>query len=318
MKWLKKALGRSGRKVAEEHVTRGYIAAHERRLDQAQQHYADAIDADDTLAVAFFNAGQTELERYNRDVGQLDPAARARRLDKAAEFLLRGLALESAHAPSWRTLARVRERQGRVADAVVAWEAVVAHLQPGNADGGIDDVGLERVLAQKEIGRLQPEADLQAAVIAARNALAAAAPGPAEEAVLEGLLATWERVRLLGVVEPLRLHGLAGSLARKLGDARSRALLEEAVEKDKHDIEAWKDLATLCLTLGDLPSALTASMAAYREDPVDAGLVCNVGVCHLAAGDLDKAAEFIDLASSMSADDPIVRRAVLALKQART
>jgi len=317
MKWLKRALGRSGRKVAEEHVTRGYIAAHERRLDQAQQHYADAIDADDTLAVAFFNAGQTELERYNRDVSQLDADARARRLDQAADCLLRGLALEPTHAPSWRTLGRVRERQGRVADAVVAWGSAVAHLVPGNGDGGMDDAGLERVMALKEIARLQPEADLEAAVVAARNALAVAAPGAAEAAAVDVLLATWERVRLLGVAEPPRLHGLAGSLARKLGDPRARALLEEAVDKDKHDLEAWKDLATLCLTAGDLPSALSASMAAYREDPVNAGLVCNVGVCHLAVGDLDKAAEFIDLAASMSAEDPIVRRAVLALKQAR-
>ena len=92
MKWLKKALGRTGRKAAEEHVTRGYIAAHEGRCDQALQHYNDAIDADDTLAVAFFNAGQTELERFNRDVAALDDLQRAQRLKTAADLLeiLRG------------------------------------------------------------------------------------------------------------------------------------------------------------------------------------------------------------------------------------
>ncbi len=318
MKWLKKALGRTGRKAAEEHVTKGYIAIHENRLDQAQKHYSDAIDADDSLAVAFFNAGQTELLRFNRDQAALDDDARDARLAAAAAFLERALALEPVHAPAWRTVARVRERQGARAAAVVAWQKALAQLgvlvQEGRAEPK------ERDEAKKEIERLGPEADLERALDDARAALVAADDADAIDvrvAALTALLSTWERVRLLGVVEPRRLFSLAGSLARKAGDAQARALLEQAVQTDKHDIEALKDLATLCLAAGDVRAALVASMAAYREDPVDAGLVCNVGVCHLALGDLEKAAEFIELASSMADRDPIVARAAAALADAR-
>lgn len=310
MKWLKKALGRTGRKAAEEHVTKGYIAIHEQRLDQAQKHYDDAIDADDTLAVAFFNAGQTELLRFNRDVAVLDDGARKARLAVAAGHLEKALALEPVHAPSWRTLARVRERQNASAAAVVAWSNCLSQLGEGAEPR-------ERDEAKKEIERLQPFADLERALDGARAALVDAVPAAAKQEALTTLVATWERVRLAGVAEPPRLFTLAGSLARKAGDPQARSLLEVAVQHDKHDLEAWKDLATLCLAAGDLKAALTSSMAAYREDPVDAGLVCNVGVCHLALGDLDKAGEFIDLAASMAEKDPIVLRAVEALKSAR-
>ena len=57
-------------------------------------------------------------------------------------------------------------------------------------------------------------------------------------------------------------------------------------------------------------------MAAYRLDPLDAGLVCNVGVCHLALGDLAQAREFIVLAAAMAPEDPIVIRAAAALNLA--
>ena len=57
-------------------------------------------------------------------------------------------------------------------------------------------------------------------------------------------------------------------------------------------------------------------MSAYRLDPIDPGLVCNVGVCHLAAGDVVGAREFIDLARQMAPKDPIVVRALTALVDA--
>ena len=315
MKWLKKALGRAGRKVAEEHVTKGYIAVHDGHLDQAQKHYNDAIDADDSLAVAWFNAGQTELLRFNRDAAGLDDEGRAARLAAAVGFLEKAVALEPTHAPSWRTLGRVRERQGGRASALAAWQRCLALLGEGSEPK-------ERDEARKEIERLSPEADLEVALDAARAALAdvgddAPTKAAAQTTALQTLLSTWERVSLRDVVEPPRLWSLAGSLARKAGDARARALLEQAVQRDKHDLEAHKELATLCLAQGDLKAALASSVAAYREDPVDAGLVCNVGVCHLALGDLARAEEFISLASSLDDSDPIVARALAALRAAQ-
>ena len=73
----------------------------------------------------------------------------------------------------------------------------------------------------------------------------------------------------------------------------------------------------MCMEDGDLARALSASIDAYREMPSDAGLVCNVGVCHLGLGDVDKAEEYIDLAWRLEPKDPIVLRAKDALAKAR-
>jgi tetratricopeptide (TPR) repeat protein len=310
---IKKAFTKKGRKVAEEHVTAGYIAAHEGRLDAALKHYEDAIDADDVLAVAYFDAGQTELARFNRDVAALDDAARAARLDRALTFLERGLALEPDHAPSWRTLARVRERQGRMADAGRAWQRTSELL--GAVDvAGVKDVAAhhkERDEAKREAARLRAYVDVDAAFAAATAALSGDVDVD-RVAAADALVAVWQRAADT-VPEPRRLYALLGALLRKADPARARAMLQLAVERDRHDLDALKDLATLAMAAGDLPAALAASMAAYREDPVDAGLVCNVGVVHLALGNVDEAREFITLAASMAEDDPIVRRALASL-----
>jgi tetratricopeptide (TPR) repeat protein len=317
MKWLKKALGPlrsrgAGRKVAEDLVTKGYIAAHEGRLEAAQRLYVDAIDADDTLAVAFFNAGQVELELFNRDHA-------SERLPVAAGHLLRGLALEPDHAPSWRTLARVQERQGEFAAAVDAWTQTRVRLATAEpADQLPQERGKELEEARREAARLQPFADLEQALKAARAALGADVDVDAAVAALTSLQGTWESSEAAGVAEPPRLFTLFGTLARRGGAVdQARVFFETAIARDKHDLEALKSLATICLEQGDLKAALTSSMAAYRANPVDAGLVCNVGVCHLALGEVAQAREFIELAAGMAPKDPIVARAVSALAAAR-
>jgi tetratricopeptide (TPR) repeat protein len=322
VRWLKKALGLAGRKAAEDLCMKGYIAAREGRLDDAQRHYDDAVAADDTLAVAAFNAGQTALERYNRDAAALDDAGRRARLEVARNRLEKAVAVDDAHAPSWRALARVRERLGDVAGAVLAWERVEQHL---HVDEGapVAAVVEARAEARRERARLAPAAALALAVRRARELLAsevvdAAAAGVAVDALLAARAAATATSSPL----PPGLATLMGCLARRGGDGRARDLLDEAVAADPRDLEAVRNLATLCLASGDFPAALRASQAAYRLDPVDAGLVCNVGVCHLAlarAADvvdeeqLARAREFIDLARQLSPKDPIVLRAVAAL-----
>jgi tetratricopeptide (TPR) repeat protein len=330
--WLKKAIGkatgRTGRKHAETLVTRGYVAIREGHLDDALKAFVDAGDADETLATAFFDAGTTELLRFNRDATQLDDDARAARLVAAARWLDRAVALDELHAPSWRALARVRERQGALVAAHAAWTTVVALLMPADGGGAVaggpaaDGPATALAEARREQLRLQPHARLHEALTDARAALELVGDDDvtraARQTALDGLLGAWATAQPAGAVEPRHLFALAGSLARKAGDAaRAREMLDEAVRRDKHDVEAWKELATVCMTAGDLRGALVASLAAYREDPVDAGLVCNVGVCHLALGDVDKAAEFIDLARGMAPDDDIVQRALAALTAAK-
>lgn len=322
MRWLKKALGLAGRKAAEDHCMKGYVAAREGRLDDAQRHYDDAVAADDTLAVAAFNAGQTALERYNRDAAALDDAGRRTRLETARTWLDKAVAVDDAHAPSWRALARVRERLGDVGGAVLAWERVeqTLHVEEG---GPVAAVVEARAEARREKARLAPAAALALAVRRARELLASdVVDGADAAAAVDALLAAREAATSTSSPLPPGLATLMGCLARRAGDGRARALLDEAVAADPRDLEAVRNLATLCLASGDLPAALRASQAAYRLDPVDAGLVCNVGVCHLAlarAGDvvdeeqLARAREFIDLARQLAPKDPIVLRAVAAL-----
>lgn len=333
MRWLKKALGMTGRKAAEELCTRGYIAAREGRLDAAQKLYDDACDADPTLAVAWFNAGQTALERFNRDVAALDDAGRADRLRTAAGHLSRGLDGDANHMPSWRALARVHERLGRLDAAFGAWGRVEACLgmpHPDAAAVAIDLVAA-RTEARRERARLKTAADLASATrhvqeLIGQDAVDAAVAAAAVEALVVGRANAMAEGAADGadgadggvVVSPFLLT-LAGTLARKAGDLeRARFLLDGAVADDAKDLEAWRNLATVCLAQGDIAAALKASQTAYRLDPVDAGLVCNLGVCHLAAvdvglGSVDEAREYIELAARLAPKDPIVLRAMAAL-----
>ncbi len=116
-----------------------------------------------------------------------------------------------------------------------------------------------------------------------------------------------------------RARALAGTLWRRAGDLpQARALLAAAVSEDPGDVEALRELASVCLAQGDLAAALAASLDAYRRQPTDPGLVCNVGVCHLGLGALDEAAEYIDIALRLDPKDPIIGRAKEALTRART
>jgi tetratricopeptide (TPR) repeat protein len=328
MNWLTKALrkaaGRTGRKYAEELVTQGYVASREGRLDDALAAFADACEADPTLAVAFFDAGNAELLRFNRDVARLDDDARVERLRAVERWLEQAVALDPEHAPSWRALARVRERRGAHQAAHAAWSTVVSLLLPAPASSaGLVEGGAEGVAeARREQARLAPHARLEEAFARARAALASAdddeAARAARRTALDGLWFAVAAAADAGIAAPAHAHTLAGALARRAGDLpRARELLDEAVRRDAHDLEAWKELATVCVAAGDTEASLRASLAAYREDPVDAGLVCNVGVCHLALGDLVRAAEFIELAQGMAPDDAIVQRAATALAAAR-
>ncbi len=320
MRWLKKALGKTGRKAAEELCTKGYIAAREGRLDAAQKLYDDAIDADETLSTAPFNAGQTALERYNRDAASLSDDDKRERLEQAVGYLRRALELDTQHVPSWRALARVYERLNRIDAAYAAWGRVEGLLLAHTERELSRDDQEERETARKELTRLKSAAELAIALARVKE-LASSDDHDlvvAEAAVaIDALLLATDVAVKDGTAAPKGMHTIAGILARKASDtARARALLEQAVAEDARDLEAHKNLATLFLAGDDLAAALRASNAAYRLDPTDPALVCNLGVCHLGLGDVDKAAEYIDLAVQMAPKDPIVQRAHKALKEA--
>ncbi len=320
MRWLKKALGMSGRKVAEDLCTKGYVAAREGRLDAAQKLYDDAVDADPTLAVASFNAGQTALERYNRDAATLSADVKRARLAEALAHLRRAVDVDGDHAPSWRALARVYERLAKPADAAAAWGRVEVALA-NDSDGDAAERQAARNEARRERERLKPAADVANAIDDVRAAIAAAdIDEAAASAAIDVAVAAIAAAAGTDTVVSPGVNSLLGTLGRRVKHPQTRGFFEAAIAANAGDIEAHKNLATICLEAGELGAALKASVAAYRLDPVDAGLVCNVGVVHLAMveagqGDLSAAREFITLAGQLSPKDAIVQRALVALER---
>ena len=307
MNWFKRALGKGGRAQAPGLVTQGVVHAREGRLDEARKLYQAAVDADESLAVARLNLGLCHLDLFNRDGHGLDEGDRKAALDTIASALERALVLDGSAWMGWRALAHVHERRGKWAKAEDAWQRFV-QMAPLDAPDRVHAPRALQALAGKaraDRARQRALAALDTGVEAHERAVALAALLPLLDDAAVGDVLT-------------RGCALAGTLARRLNDpAQARALLERAVVADARDIEALRELASVALEQGDLPRALAASLAAYREDPADAGLVCNVGVCHLSRGDVEKAAEYIVLAERLDPNDPIVQRAKAALARSR-
>jgi tetratricopeptide (TPR) repeat protein len=342
MRWLKKALGLVGRDRALTLVTDGFILAKDHKLDEAARKYADAVDADDTLKEAHLNLALCRLDLYNRDAKALDDATKRVRLDAIAQGLERALALSPvadaaadvapdpkeldrerlAALAAWRALARVSERRHDPRRAQQAWQQVLEHL---------DLPGPDRVEAENALKDASRRAALDDARERAAAALAAAEDAADDPAALVAAHDTLSRLvddaaapaDALPDFRPARAYALLAALAKKSGDLpRAKEHLDRAhatlADDDDPDlvVDIARDTATVCLESADLKAALQASLRAYRARPTDAGLVCNVGVCHLALGDRGQAAEFIDLAARLDPQDPIVKRARAALKDA--
>lgn len=295
---------RPDRKKAERLVTEGYVHFKEGRLDDALHRYDAARKADPGLAVAHLDAGLCRLDLYNRDAPTLERAAREHALTLAAEALEAAVAHDPTSWRGWRALANVRERRQQWAAAADAWAKVVTHAPTE---------GNERAEAQRAGNAIAHQA---AADRARQGAVAALKEGATVEAQRAAAAALAPFLEERTIVP--RARALAGTLLRRAGElTQARALLAAAVADDTDDVEALRELASVCLTQGDLAAALTASLDAYRREPTDPGLVCNVGVCHLGLGALDEAAEYIDIAQRLDPKDPIIVRAKEALARAR-
>ncbi|OGQ23058.1 MAG: hypothetical protein A2138_24575 [Deltaproteobacteria bacterium RBG_16_71_12] len=294
---------RPDRHKAERLVTEGYVHFREGRLDDALARYEAARKADHGLAVAHLDAGLCRLDLYNRDAAGKDTAAREQALACAAEALDAAVAHDPTSWRGWRALANVRERRQQWAAAEEAWAKVVLHAP---------DDGTERAEAKRAGAALAHKA---AADRARQGALAALREGASADAQRAAAAALAHFLDMASIVP--RARALAGTLWRRAGElSEARPLLEAAVAEDGDDVEALRELASVCLAQGDLDAALRASLDAYRRQPTDAGLVCNVGVCHLGLGALDEAAEYLDIAQRLDPGDPIIVRAKEALARA--
>jgi tetratricopeptide (TPR) repeat protein len=326
VKWLKKALGMQGEKRDRERatalVTQGVVHAREGRLDAALSAYQGAVAADEGLGVAWLNLGLCRLDLMNRDLAALDDEMRAGALQEIAASLEKALALEPGAFVGWRALARVEERRASWDRAEAAWQRAEA-TAPKDSPAVTEARKAQKAIARRAAAERARRRALRA--LEARPADGASAGAQEEPGAQDGeqAAALVELTPFLDEVEdgvPLVPRGaaLAGTLARRAGDRQAaRAHLERAVAADPYDVEALRELASVCIADGDLARALSASLEAYRERPTDPGLVCNVGVCHLGLGDVDQAEEFIELAHQLEPRDPIVARAREALARAR-
>lgn len=295
---------RPDRDKAVRLVTEGYVHFREGRLDEALHRYDAARKADPGLAVAHLDAGLCRLDLYNRDAARLDEAGRDQLQAGAVEALQTAVRLEPTAWRGWRALANVRERRAEWAAAEEAWQRVVVTAP---------EEGNERPDAKRAAAALAHKAAADRARRRALLALKDEASATEQQEAAQGLSAFLDERELVP-----RARALAGTLMRRAGElVGARPLLEGAVAEDPHDLEALRELASVCLAQGDLKAALSASLHAYRAEPTDAGLVCNVGVCHLGLGALDEAAEYIEIARRLDPKDPIIQRAQEALRKSR-
>jgi tetratricopeptide (TPR) repeat protein len=314
VKWLDKALGKSGRAEAEKWVTKGYVAQRKGQHDDAERAYIAAIRADPSLAVAHLDAGLAKLERFNRNRAQLDDTAHQQLLRDIETHLNDALTLNSSSVAGWRSMAHVCERQGNDVGAMRAWDHVLRLLG--------DDAAHEeaRNAAHSARKRLQRSAERQLLLEQVHAALGKDASLDARQAAHAALQAAWRASTTTSQALPWppRIEFWAARLARR-AQALDVALvhLDAWLAQHPSDAEALHELATLHQERGDARAALDAALRAYRADPLQAAFVCNVGVCYLQLGDVDKADEYIRIARGMAEQDPIIARAAQSVAELR-
>lgn len=303
--WLKKILGKVGRERAAQLTADGVAAAAEGRLEEARDRYAEAVDADDTYALAHLNLALARMELYNASSAAADDEERRQRLREIESGLERALALDPTYLAGWRCLGHVASRLGHDPRAEEAFTHLLEVAPPEFPHRDEVRAALKTVAPRARRARalddlLRLSIDGDAPVDALQAALDEVAPYQQDEDLPASALAA------------------RGTILKRLDRPdEARASFAECVAKDPAHVEARRALATSFLDAGDLQQALQHSLEAYRVDPQDAGLVCNVGVCWLGLGDVDKAAEYIEIAKHLAPKDPIVQRAWTALEAAR-
>lgn len=300
---LSRMLGKRDPERAQKWIEKGLQAAKSGRLREALDAYERATKADAESAMAHTNVGIALLDLYNNDVGTLDDAEASDRLHAIESVLMRATELEDAPLAAHRALGHCAMRLHHFALAAKSFAAAAAF---------VDD----ETPAREELEGLQAEAARLAKrdAVVERAAKAAAFDDVTEE---ERDAAAQDLVFVLIEDDaPADADWAAGAIARRKGNvAAAREHYETCLGKNPHHDRARRELAKLCMNEGDMKAALEHSLRAYQADPVDAGRVCNVGVCYLALGQRDKAQEFLDLAQELAPTDPIVQRAIETLER---
>jgi Flp pilus assembly protein TadD len=304
--FIKKLLkGEPDREKAEKLVAKGVERARQGDLEGALKLYRDAQRADPAEPLARVNEALALLDRFNRDKDGLDDDDRRARLGEIRASLEDAVDYAPEDLGALRALLHVRRRLGDFSAAARTARRLL--------DAAPDDFPYKREV-EKDLREIAPRAARQEATDnASRLALDEDASEEQQTEALEALTPFLE-----GDDVERDARWAAGVLARRLEkdeDAADhfRAILDDA----PGDLGAHRELADLYARNGNAKRALKHSLEAYRADPMDPGLVCNVGVCHLELGDLDQAEEYLEIARGLDPGGAIVQRAWSALQARR-
>lgn len=356
MRWLKKLLGKKADPVkAASLVAAGVGHARQGQLDAALAQYEAALEADPAHPLAALNRAIALQDLYNRDRAKLGAKASLARLAAIDTALEQAAALNPGAPNVWRLRGHVAVHRGAYETAARAFETALetaaAHPEPPfEHDKEARDV-LRRL--SPEIARI---AAFRAVVSCAKDPdIAADTHGEAlKDALLDVVKAVGDPVKPAGApapespsaepdapgeagaaparagrdkaaflpVEPVQasadVYWASGVVCRKLGDtARARAFFQACLARSDKHLKAHRELAQLAAAQDEAETALTHSVAAYRLDPTDPALLCNVAVCELALGRLERATEFLVLAEELAPKDPIIQNTRHALDAAK-
>ncbi|MEY5032272.1 MAG: hypothetical protein RL354_1303 [Planctomycetota bacterium] len=263
-KEVEKALARSNRE-AKYWSLLGRIELESKRLEKALEAFAKAIECDPSLAEPYYYRGIVHQRWSQNDkaiadylkASELDPerisfvlaAAEVmiaeRQLDDARMLLLPKLAYFEHNAAMHELLGDIAILSNDPVSAATSYERALV-IDP--------DAPL---LGDKLVAALFDAGEFQKCLDAARRQRTRAAS------------AQTTGKRFVPTLETMRHEGRA--LAMLGRTAESRIVFSDTVREYPEDVDAWRDLATAALALGDLPRAQSASERLVALAADDAG-----------------------------------------------
>ena len=291
------------RAQADRRVDEGVVFFEAGELDRAVSCYEEAILWAPEHEWAHANLGLSLVDQYNTSFEDWPDERRKAHLTLALDTLSHAIELGAKRVAVFRAFGHLHWRLGHYQKAANAFEKALGLLVE-------DDAKEECEVLESYLEELRPAIDKAVQVGQVLNVVNNS-KADQEECQYALSLVT----HFLEEEEDIQFLWLAGVLQRRVGDLKSAKanFLKILAHKESH-LESHRELAQIFLHEETFELALEHSMAAYRLSPRDAGLVCNVGVCHLALENRDKAQEFIELAHGMEPHSPIINKALDALK----
>lgn len=307
MSWLSRVVDimRSRDRVgAARLVADGVRLAREDRIQEALQRYRKASKADRGYALAHLNIGLALQDLYNRERADLTTEMRNQRLDAMAASFDLAIALDAELAPAYSArgyVLRALQRDPEACENFAHFLQLADDKDKLRQDVERDLQALQKKIAQQRlreemIERVREDDCSPEALIEALDFLRQAVEHKADDVEL-----WWA----LGV-----------GLRRSQDMAGAKAAFSRCLELDPDRVAAHRELSSLAFKEKRFAEALNFAEQAYRLNPTEAAIVCNVGVCHLELGDALKAREYIELAAELDADDAIVQNCLRALEDA--